>query len=336
MLPNDLGKKMIQHILDFLFSQPEFSNKNENCMMNILAREPALIHIFFTDGTNYFIKVATEHIVNSAQKQEETTPNKFTEDKSLFSSVRRIGREYDALVKYSEIYPSLLPEIIFFRKFDRHAILVTKGIKHSAVNLNDILRAKLSIRRQIQHLLIGRDRIISTDKNELNNLALVLDHALNSLPAYLLQNFQKIRLAHDWDEMLVTLPLIPQHGDLAVNNFGLTSTGLVLFDWEDYAFINTPGFDLSILLVSGCRFDISKLVSLIENDFNQSHNNSFLQPIIEGIGIKPSQFYDLMLINLIIFYQLKCQHGYGKDIIDSTENALKVLSASIAESRSVI
>lgn len=327
---------MIQHILDFLFSQPEFSNKNENCKMNILIREPVLLHIFFTDGTDYFIKVATEHIDHSVQIQEESIPSKVTEEKGLFSSVRRISREYDALVKYSEIYPSLLPETIFFRKFDRHAILVTKGIKHSAVNLNDILRAKPSIRCQIQHLLIGRDRIISTDRNELNNLALVLDHALNSLPAYLLQNFQKIRLTHDWDEMLATLPLVPQHGDLAVNNFGLTATGLVLFDWEDYAFIKTPGFDLSILLMSGCRFDISKLVSLIENDFNQSNNNSFLQPIIEGIGIKPSQFYDLMLINLIIFYQLKCHHGYGKDIIDSTENALKLLSSSVAESESLI
>ena len=323
---------MIQHILDFLFVQPEFSNKNENCMTNILAREPVLLHIFFTDGTDYFIKVATEHIDNSIQIQEESVSHKVAEEKDLYSSVRRIGREYDALVKYSKIYPNLLPETIFFRKFDRHAILVTKGIRHSAVNLNDILRAKPSIRSQIQHLLIGRDRIISTDRNELSNLALVLDHALNSLPAYLIQNFQNIRLAHNWDEMLVTLPLIPQHGDLALNNFGLTSTGLVLFDWEDYAFIKTPGFDLSILLVSGCRFDISKLVLLIENDFNQSHNNSFLQPIIEGIGIKSSQFYDLMLINLIIFYQLKCQHGYGKEIIDSTENALKILASSIGES----
>ena len=47
---------------------------------------------------------------------------------------------------------------------------------------------------------------------------------------------------------LQTLPPLPQHGDLVLNNLGLRpDRGLVVFDWEDYAATSLPGLDLFTL-----------------------------------------------------------------------------------------
>lgn len=52
------------------------------------------------------------------------------------------------------------------------------------------------------------------------------------------------------DKLLNSMPPQPQHGDFVLNNMGVTSCGLILFDWEDYARIQLPGLDLYTLLMS--------------------------------------------------------------------------------------
>lgn len=159
---------------------------------------------------------------------------------------------------------------------------------------------------QIQTFLAGRERMIKPKHAvSSNDHVQTLNRALNVLPGYLQQDIRTIRFRHVWDRMLEAFPVIPQHGDLAINNMAKACTGLILFDWEDYGFVTIPGFDLCILLVSGCNFDLSKLVLLIENDIHKRNETSFLYPIVHGMGIHVSQLLDLIMIQLVIFINLK-------------------------------
>lgn len=314
---------MIQQILDFLFEQPEFPSPHDGYVVNVIVREPVLIHVFLKNGVNYFVKAAKKPSDAGFRLHREFVLDETVKQKNVPSSLQRIGREYDALVVCSKWYPDLVPAPIFFRASDHHVVLVTQGIKHSVVNLDTILQAKLDFRRRIQHFLIGKERMLCAD--EPHDQVLVFEQALSYLPPPLLESIQKIRQGHDWDTMLARLPIIPQHGDLAVNNIGLTHTGFVLFDWEDYAHTKLPGLDLCILLVSGCGFDAEKLTALIDNDSHQVGDDSFLQPIMTGLNVSVSQLHDLMLIQLVIFHQLKCHYGYSAKIIATTINMLAQL-----------
>ncbi len=316
---------MISQILNFLFEQSEFPSEHDDYVVNVIVREPVLIHIFFKGGANYFVKAAKNPTNSDIRLYREFVLNETVAQENAPSSIQRIGREYNALFECSEIYPELVPVPIFFRESDHNVILVTQGIKHTVVNLENILQARPDFRHQLQQFLIGKERVISTDGREPYDQVLVFEQALSFLPQHLLENIQKIRLAHDWDTMLARLPVIPQHGDLALNNIGLTNTAFVLFDWEDYAYTKLPGFDLCILLVSGSGFDASKLTALIDDDSRQSKHHSFLQPIMSGLGLNVSQLHELMLIHLVIFHQLKCHYGYSPKIIATTLNMLEQL-----------
>ena len=51
-------------------------------------------------------------------------------------------------------------------------------------------------------------------------------------------------------ELTKAMHSCPQHGDFVLNNIGISSNGLVLFDWEDFGRILLPGIDIYSLLIS--------------------------------------------------------------------------------------
>ena len=56
-----------------------------------------------------------------------------------------------------------------------------------------------------------------------------------------------------WDHivpMMVPLPRILQHGDLAMTNIAISGDELVFFDWEDFGLVDIVGFDLAMVLLS--------------------------------------------------------------------------------------
>ena len=57
-------------------------------------------------------------------------------------------------------------------------------------------------------------------------------------------------LGNNFVDLLTALPLMPQHGDLVLNNLGRAQRRLVLFDWEDFGLLQQPGADLCTLLLS--------------------------------------------------------------------------------------
>ena len=314
---------MIQQILEALFNHPEFPGDDEYTL-NIAVRDPLLIKIFFRRKGVFFIKAASKQIHDSVKNFKEFISSGHVKYEALPSGFQKVVREHDAFEQCKRMYPGLVPVPIIFKESDHYVILVTNNIKHTNINIDELFRAG----GQIQNFLVGHNRIITTKDtgSDLADHVSTLNQALNFLPQYLQHQIKKLRSLHAWDEMLKTFPVIPQHGDLAINNIAKTPSGLILFDWEDYAFVKLPGFDLCILLISGSDFDLSKLISLIENDLRKINQESFLYPMIQRLGINSAQLFDLILINLAIFYQLKSQLGYGREVIDNSENLLKQLA----------
>lgn len=315
---------MIQQILDSLFDHQDFTD--EDYAINIVVRDPLLIKIFFKNDSVYFIKAATKQANDSVRLFREFMSRENVKYDALPSGFQKVIREHDAFEKCNKIYPGLTPVPIIFKESDHYVALMTRNLEHTNVNIFELFQA----RGQLQKFLVGHERMVQIKCVDLGCHVSTFNQALNLLPEYLQQDLQKIRFMRAWDNMLKALPIIPQHGDLAINNVALTPSGLILFDWEDYSFIKLPGFDLCILLASGSNFDLSKLLLLIENDIHKLNQESFLFPIIQGLGISTSQLLDLILVNLVIFYQLKVQLGYGREVIISTENLLKQLSLFVS------
>jgi hypothetical protein len=295
---------MIQQVIDFLFTHCNLPDKH-NYAINIMTRQPFLIQIFLANGTSIVVKAVDQ----------------------AHGSIVNMRREYDALSEHSVRYPGFVPKPIVYKNIDHHVILAMEGIRHKLMSLKEILAAKHDVNSQLQKFLAGEERIIHPGTDHYKKQAEVIENALVFLPDYLLPNIQKLRLKHDWDGIIATLPVIPQHGDLATNNVGLTTKRIILFDWENYAIFNIPGFDLCIMLVSGCEFNVSRLVSVIDADKDTgTSKNPFLQKIMVSIGINVPQLFNLIMINLILFYQIKREHGYGKEIVRRTDNMLDQLA----------
>lgn len=312
---------MIQQILDILFKQPDFREKKDYAI-NVVVRDPLLLKIFFKHDNAYFIKAASKQISDSTGSRRSNADYANTGHDVSSAGFQKIIREYAALEECSRLYPGLIPVPVTFAESDQHVILATKNINHTVIGLGEIFLTA----GQIQTFLTGRERIIKPEHITTHDHVQTFNQALNVLPEYLRQNIQAIRLLRAWDKILKAFPVIPQHGDLAINNMAKACTGLILFDWEDYGFVTVPGFDLCVLLVSGCNFDLSELILQIENDLDKVNQESFIYPIIHGLGLHVSQLLDLILIQLVIFYQLKIQLGYGSDVIGNTESLLSQLS----------
>lgn len=290
---------MIQKVIDFLFEQLELPNKNQ-CSMNIIVRKPYLLHLHLVGGRSIVVKIV--ELIDTCIQEN-------------------LQREYFALSEQSKLYPGLVPIPILYRHVDHLVILAMEGAKHSFVSLRTIFCINNDTDHNFRRFLIGRERIDKLSLSFAEEHIAVFNKACSLLSDDLESVVSEIREKNGWDKILASLPYTPQHCDMTMNNIGLTRTGLILFDWENYAFINIPGFDLCTILVSGCQFSLLKLTATIDNNIQ-----SFLQPIIDSFGITVSQFYDLIFIHLILFYQLKNQHGYSQEVIQRTENMLIDLS----------
>lgn len=108
--------------------------------------------------------------------------------------------------------------------------------------------------------------------------------------------------------LLRELPAAPQHGDFALTNLGVTRSGLVLFDWEDYGLFELPGLDLFTLLLSiawanGCE---------VTDTLRPKHPlNGFVTIACSAMGLSLAQFGALMPIYTLTFRYLKRNYGAG-------------------------
>jgi len=110
---------------------------------------------------------------------------------------------------------------------------------------------------------------------------------------------------------LEALGAIRQHCDFVPNNIGVTDSGLVVFDWEDFGKVSLPGLDLCTLVVSCVNGDFDAL-SANGGRALAERCSTFVDPACRALGIDSSLFWRLMPLYLLTFLHLKS--GYGRDV----------------------
>ncbi len=279
-----------------------------NYDVNIFLGRSNFFHFFLPRGKSLAVKVAD----------------------SKSDSAKALIKEYGALQENYPRYSKLLPHGIALEEGRVFTIMVTEGMIISNVTLDEILSVSATQRDLMQRFLSGEDRISSDEEHTPRSFIEVLDSAIDVLPDELCQKYKKIMTDRKWGKLLKKLPAIPQHGDLAINNIGKTDAGLVVFDWEDYGQINIPGFDLCVMLVSGCGFDENKLLSIMDDIYSGDEGHChILTPVVNTLRIDQQHFTDLISIHLILFHKIKYDLGYGPEVIENCQSLLQALHTEI-------
>lgn len=229
-------------------------------------------------------------------------------------------REHDALVLQQSHYPGLAPTPIAFET-DRHfSCLVMQKLAIHPVRLEELDRADQVSSENFAAFMIGRDR-----KGEgLSDPATLLNDAIKLLPPSLRTDAERHAMERGWGNLVAGRERVPQHGDLAINNVGLNGDAVVVFDWEDYGAVSAAGFDFFVLLISGLDFDYRRFSEFTEHHLIDRSASGWAAKISAGLGIDDRNLYDLTAIFAVIFYGIKCKHGYGQHVRDAVLRFLEL------------
>lgn len=132
-------------------------------------------------------------------------------------------------------------------------------------------------------------------------------------------------------QALQTLPPIPQHGDLVLNNLGLRpDRELVVFDWEDYDAVALPGLDLFTLDYS-IRQDLNpRLVSELSTVSTRALD---IGRLAAALGLSRQLYEELKLSYALVFRYLK--RNYNAEVRARLDELILGMAGAIARNESL-
>jgi len=260
----------------------------------------------------YNITVISEHLIHISAYADSGA--------QFHIKVKECGRwpnEYANYCDAERIYPQCIPEVLAREFRNDREVIVFRGIPHRRIPAGSITRSGRRLRGEIV-------RFFQTSGKAALVIEPVAPHRV------FLRHLQEritdgicATIVRDWTESvhLAALPFIRQHGDLVLNNLGLTGAGLVVFDWEDFGLIVLPGLDLCTLLASDTEFNSVKLLAIMNGHHNPSDSFAvLLDQSCKAIGLTPELFRQLIPLYLVIFLDLKRE--YGLAIADTVRNLI--------------
>lgn len=126
-------------------------------------------------------------------------------------------------------------------------------------------------------------------------------------------------------EISSRLPRILQHGDFTVNNLGLRRHRPVIYDWEDYAAVDLPGFDVAMFIGSFFDHNPERLQDVLHGNSTMS---AATRRFVDVSGLSYEDFLSMIPIYYGYFYWLKRNKGYKGKI---QRLALSVISAFLKD-----
>lgn len=236
---------------------------------------------------------------------------KFTDLASLATEAMRCGQG-------AERFPEHAPRFVGYAKRPPLEVLATRAVSFRPLASRMMLAARDraaihdGLERFFQRMREGLPSVGDAQPGHAWFVDMCAYYDGHSLGARAGTGLQLLRAT------LETLPPLPQHGDLVLNNLGLRpDCGLVVFDWEDYAAINLPGLDL-FTLENSIHQDL-ELQSL--------HRRSKASPaaldsgrMCEALGLKPALYTDLRLSYALVFRYLK--RNYNQEVRTRIERVI--------------
>ena len=287
--------------LQALLVELGYMAKGVRAPSNISFRRPNFIQLFPDSRRSVVAKTAAA-----------TTP-----------TAEALAREYSTLRRLAPRHVDLIAAPLAFEVRDGHALLVMEGVAHGPTALADLMRPLPG--SETFGRFLGMVETLENRRPD-TPARLHLEPALLGLPDSLRQKVNALAVARNWRTWEDSLPAGPQHSDLAINNVGRTTTGFVLFDWEDYGRVTFPGFDVSVLLVSACGFDARRVNATVTSLSRESKRREGALP--QAVDLLPTErerLREVVLISLVLFHSLKCTLNYDDEVIAKCRALLSAL-----------
>lgn len=222
-------------------------------------------------------------------------------------------REYQIAETVTQAWTKFVPRPLHFFREGAVSGIVFEGLRFSAVSTHDLLRSTPARLRLLPGDLIEFFCISSTamvgKANPLQFAGVLADLNSRYLGTEHEALFLRVLAATDLERM-AGLPARKQHGDFVMNNLGIRSSGLVVFDWEDFGKICLPGFDLAVLAASMIDFDPHKLRRL--RALGRSASRAYprwLADACRAMDLECSEFWRSVPFHLLIFLWLKDRYS---------------------------
>ncbi|MCP5368342.1 MAG: hypothetical protein H6907_09765 [Hyphomicrobiales bacterium] len=130
------------------------------------------------------------------------------------------------------------------------------------------------------------------------------------------------------------LPLAPQHSDFVIYNLGLRtdSGGILIFDWEDYGRITTPGTDVTTF-VSSCLGHDGAALAALRDRRAPADLAAIVDAGLAALGLSWDQYWTFAPLHVCAFIDLKVRLGYAQAVVRVLEKtAASLLAPSHGES----
>jgi hypothetical protein len=215
--------------------------------------------------------------------------------------------EYRAMMEAIRWFPQFLPRPLGLFREGAWGILASQGV--SAAPLPPQFPQDPRLVRQVTDFF-GCARQSALPLSSTDN---ALAH-LSGLSLLLMGGWADKALAPwvsgDGALRLRELPLVPQHGDFAINNLFLAKGRLVVFDWEDYGKVLLPGLDVFSLILVLAQFDLVAVKSALTGiGQDRSGIGAFARAATLSLGMEFELFRALVPVYLLVFQWLRQTYG---------------------------
>jgi len=225
----------------------------------------------------------------------------------------KLDREYRGLTMAHAAMPRNVARPIGLTSHRSFPVLVSSGVHHKPL---------ASFRRSMEMFENGITSFFATS-------ARVFVTRLSTESIDLLDALEHTSMLTPWPDWqtywnhiasaAAALPRIYQHGDLTVNNIGVAGGELIFFDWEDFAHVDLPGFDLAVLLMSLNDFNVQRFIARIQHS---SLERRLMQDSCAHLGLTTGLFLLLIPAYLSLFARMKGILGYSPEVAGRAITAL--------------
>jgi len=253
------------------------------------------------EAAGFNVRLISEHLLHIVAHTRDGA--------SFHVKVKACGslpNEYRNYSDAARIFPEYVPEILAHEYINDREVIVIRGVAHRPALAGTGRRDRRALGRQLVRFFDAASTGARVpDPVEPHGVFLrrleerATDRECAAIVGEWIENGQLDRLPH-----------IRQHGDFVLNNLGLTPTGLVVFDWEDFGRISLPGLDLCTLLASDTGFDAARLLAIVDGSREPPDVPALVvQQSCPGMGLTPELFRQLVPLYLIVFLDLKMDYG---------------------------
>ncbi len=222
-----------------------------------------------------------------------------------------IAQEYDTLMFMHSIMPDVVLEPLGLSKFLNSPIYIQRACHHQWLGPK-YWQENFDVRQQLASIFMRLSDF------KLKNQVMVDERVMAAygsiIPKGYALKLKQLKLTQRF-----------QHGDFSLNNIGICESQVKLFDWEDYGLSSFPLMDLTVFLMSVNQFDAKAFLLQLE-----SHEFIvWLRNILLHFEISLDHFLYAAPYALMIFGGLKQQLGYGAEVIQKVDLAIRELSPTL-------